>query len=77
MSMNEIQDAARGLSDQERGHLALWLLDSLPPSDGDDAISESIEEAARRRDEIDSGKTVPVDSASFWESVQRERSAWK
>jgi hypothetical protein len=73
MSMTEIQNAAAELSYRDRGTLALWLLNSLPPHDGEDASADSIREAARRRDELDSGALSPVSSEEFWASIERER----
>jgi len=77
MSLSQIKDAVAELPDKERGALAAWLLDSLPPSNGEDASADSIAEAVRRREELDSGKVKPVSSEEFWTAVQRERSSWK
>ena len=77
MSMIEIQQSAGSLTKRERGGLALWLLDSLPPHGDEDASAESTREAAHRRDELDSGQTRALGSADFWDSVQRERGAWR
>src|SRR2546428_6726629 len=56
MSIAEIRNAISDLPEFERGTLAAWLLDALPPHGYEDASAEGIEEAARRRDEVDSGK---------------------
>ncbi len=56
MSVTEIQKSVAELSEREKGTLAAWLLNSLPPHDAVDATSEGIEEAARRRDEWNSGE---------------------
>jgi putative addiction module component len=77
MSMTEIQDAAAELSERERGTLAAWLLNSLPPHDGQDASTDSLREAARRRDELDSGAVSPLSSEEFWASIERQRARWK
>jgi hypothetical protein len=77
MSLNQIKDAVVGLPDKERGALAAWLLDSLPPNSGEDASSEGIAEAVRRREELDSGRVREVSADEFWASVERERSSWK
>jgi hypothetical protein len=77
MSMAEIQSAAAELSERERGRLAAWLLHSLPPHRGEDGGAESLKEALRRRDELDSGTVQPLSSEEFWASIERERAAWK
>jgi uncharacterized protein with beta-barrel porin domain len=77
MSMAEIQSAAAGLSQQQRGALAAWLLDSLPPHDGEDATADTLREAVRRRDELDSGAVKAVSSEEFWAAIDRERATWK
>ena len=77
MSLSQIKDAVAELPDKERGALAVWLLDSLPPHKDEDAGAESIAEAAKRRDEIDSGRVRPVSADEFWSAVERERSSWK
>ena len=69
MSIAEIQNAVSDLSEFERGTLATWLLDSLPPHSHEDASAEDIEEATRRREELDSGQVRPVNSDEFWTSM--------
>ena len=75
--MTEIQSAVAGMSERERGTLAAWLLDSLPPHSGADASVESLKEAGRRRDELESGAVKAVSSEEFWASIERERATWK
>ena len=77
MSIAEIRNAVSDLSDLERGTLAAWLLDSLPPHNDEDAGAESLQEAARRRQELDEGKVAPINSDDFWASVERLRATWK
>jgi hypothetical protein len=77
MSLSQIKDAVADLPDKERGALAAWLLDSLPPNNGEDASAEGIAEAVRRREELDSGRVQSVSAEEFWSSVERERSSWK
>jgi len=77
MSLSQIKDAVSELPDKERGALAAWLLDSLPPNSGEDASAESIAEAVRRRDELDAGIVREVSADEFWASVERARSSWK
>jgi hypothetical protein len=77
MSLSQIKDAMAELPDKERGALAVWLLHSLPPHNGEDASAESIAEADRRRAEINSGRVKPVSAEEFWASVEQERQSWK
>jgi len=77
MSMTEIQSAVAELPPEDRGALAAWLLDSLPPHGAEDAEADSLREAVRRRSELDSGAVSPISSEEFWASVERERAKWK
>ena len=77
MSITEIQDAVSDLPEFERGTLAAWLLDSLPPHNREDASADGLAEAARRREELDSGKVGPLSSDEFWASIERVRATWK
>ena len=73
MSLTEIERAVSDLSEDERGSLAAHLLDSLPPHGHGDGAAEGIEEAARRRNELDTGKVRPLNSDEFWVFIQRGR----
>ena len=77
MSLNQIKDAVADLPDTARGSLAAWLLESLPPHRDEDGAADGIEEASRRRDELDGGKVRAISSNEFWASVQQERASWK
>jgi len=77
MSVAEIQKNVSGLPEKERAKLAAWLLDSLPPSSEDDAGTASLEEAVRRREELDSGRAHPISETEFWEGIDLERRQWK
>ncbi len=77
MSVAEIQQSVSRLTERERAHLAAWLLDSLPAASHEDAITESLDEAERRRKEIDSGEVKPVTEKDFWSAIERERQEWK
>ena len=73
MSVTEIQKSVSDLSDKERAELALWILDSLPRTDEEDAGTESLKEALRRKAELDSGQVQTLSSAEFWDRISRER----
>ena len=77
MLIAELQKAVSDLPEVERGTLAAWLLDSLPPHSHEDASEEGIAEAARRREELDSGRVRPLSSDEFWASIERLRATWK
>ena len=74
MSVIEIQAAAAQLSEQERAHLAAWLLDSLPMRAGEDAdeASSILEAEARRRDLVE-GRSRLLSEEEFRLAVARER----
>lgn len=77
MSLLELKKSAAQLADTEKGALAAWLLDSLPPHGEEDALHDSIVEASRRRDELDSGRVQPMRADEFWAAIERERASWK
>ena len=77
MSVAEIRNTVANWSEFDRGTLAAWLLDSLPPHGHEDASAEGIEEAARRREELDSGSVQPLRSDEFWAAIDRLRATWK
>lgn len=77
MSLTEIKYAAEELPDRERGSLAVWLLESLPPHSGEDSSAEGIAEAVRRREELDSGRVQPISADDFWAAIARERASWR
>jgi hypothetical protein len=77
MSIAEIQRTLADLPEKDRGTMAAWLLDSLPPHSPKDAAAEGIEEAARRRQKLDSGTVRPLTSDEFWADIDRQRAAWK
>jgi hypothetical protein len=77
MSDIEIQHFLAKLPANERGSLAAWLLETLPPHGTEDATAEGIEEAVRRREEIDSGRVHPISPDEFWTAVTLERASWK
>jgi hypothetical protein len=77
MSLLEIKESVAQLADTEKGDLAAWLLDSLPPHGTEDASADSLAEASRRRDELDSGRVQPLRTDEFWAAIERERASWK
>ena len=77
MSIAEIQQAVSDLPEVERGTLAAWLLDSLPPHSHEDASAEGIREAARRREELNSRRVRALSSDEFWASIERLRATWR
>ncbi len=77
MSIAEIQQAVSDLPEVERGTLAAWLLDSLPPHSHEDASAEGIRETARRREELNSGRVRALSSDEFWASIERLRATWR
>ena len=77
MSLTEIKQELADLPDKQRGSLAAWLLDSLPPHGSEDATEEGGAEAARRRAELDSGRVQPISAEEFWAAIARERASWR
>jgi hypothetical protein len=76
-SMTDIQATLANWPEQERGRLAAWLMDSLPPHSGEDTTDSSLAEAVRRRDELDRGVVRALSADEFWAGIERERSQWK
>ena len=77
MSLSEIKESVVQLADEDKGKLAAWLLDSLPPHGPEDATADSLADAVRRRDELDSGRVQAVSADEFWAAIERERATWK
>ncbi len=77
MSVEDIKNAVVELPERERAELAAWLLDLLPASAFGDENDDGIQEAARRRDELDSGQVKPLSESEFWTDLDRTRSQWK
>lgn len=77
MSATEIQHVLARLPVKERGSVAAWLLETLPPHGTEDGAAEGIEEAARRREDIDSGRVKPTPADEFWAAIAQEQAAWK
>ena len=77
MSVTDIKKAVAALPERERGDLAAWLLDSLPAPVFGDESDDGLQEAARRRGELDSGRVAPLAAEALWAGVDRARSEWK
>jgi hypothetical protein len=77
MSLAEIQSAAGELSEHERGRLALWLLETLPPGHDGDSTADTIQEALRRDEELTFGKVKGLTAEEFWSAVAEQRQQWK
>lgn len=73
MSVIEIRNVIAELSEKDRADLAVWLLDSLTEHADDDALTDSIAEADRRRDQLNSGESSLLPEAEFWSRVERKR----
>jgi hypothetical protein len=72
MSMAEIKDTIASWPAEQRGQLVAWLLNSLPPHAYDDGIGDSIEEASRRREQLDSREVEALSSEEFWNSIRED-----
>ena len=77
MSVADIKIAVAELPERDRADLADWLLDSLPSASFGDENDDGTQEAARRREELDSGRVAPLSAAEFWSDVDRTRAQWK
>lgn len=77
MSVADIKNAVAELPEQDRAELAAWLLDSLPTASFGDDNDDGLQEAARRREELDSGRVAPLSAEELWAGVDRARSKWK
>ncbi len=77
MLITEVPRVVSDLPERDRGMLAAWLLDSLPPHGGGDASDEGVHEALRRRQELDIGRIDPLSAEEFWASIDAERTAWR
>jgi hypothetical protein len=69
MKIAEIEKEALSLSEQERGHLAAALLETLPLP----VIEVTDEEVWRREADMDSGRVQPITHEEFVRGIERER----
>ena len=72
MSVIEIRSVISALPEKDRAELAVWLLDSLTDHGDEDAVAESIAEADRRREELESGQSTLLSESEFWSRVGRK-----
>ena len=77
MSVAEIKNAVAELPEQDRAELAAWLIDLLPAPARGDVDEDELQEAVRRREELDSGQVAPLGAEQFWSDVDRARAQWK
>jgi putative addiction module component (TIGR02574 family) len=70
-TLQEIEAAILGLSEQDRFHLADKILGSLPQPPGAMRSEEILAEAIRRDEELESGMVKPLAEEAFWAGVRR------
>ena len=70
-TLQEIEAAILGLSEQDRLHLADKILHSLPKPPGAMVSEEILAEAIRRDQELESGVLEPLTEEAFWAGVRR------
>ena len=70
-TLQEIEAAILGLSEQDRLHLADKNLRSLPEPPEAMVSEEILAEAIRRDQELESGVLEPLTEEAFWAGVRR------
>jgi Putative addiction module component len=70
-TLQEIEAAILGLSEQDRLHLADKILRSLPKPPGAMVSKEILAEALRRDQELENGVLEPLTEEAFWDGVRR------
>ncbi|MDR1282884.1 MAG: addiction module protein [Opitutaceae bacterium] len=70
-TLAEIESTALRLPKADRLHLVDALLGSLPFPFASGTDAEVFEEAKRRDDEIESGRTKALSETDFWNGVHR------
>ena len=70
-TLQEIEAAILGLSEQDRLHLADRILRTLPQPAGAMRPGEILAEAIRRDEELESGVVKPLAEEAFWAGVRR------
>lgn len=74
MSLMDIKTVASELDEHERAVLAAWLLDSLPAPTSDTAHGDTLQDADKRRAELNSGAAVALSSEEFWQAIDSDES---
>jgi|GraSoi_2013_60cm_1033757.scaffolds.fasta_scaffold09872_4 hypothetical protein len=70
-TLEEIEAAILGLSEQDRLQLADKILGSLPLSPDAMGSEEILAEAIRRDEELERGTLEPLAEEAFWAGVRR------
>ena len=70
-TLQEIEAAILGLSEQDRLHLADKILRSLPQPPGAMLSEEILAEAIRRDEELESGMVKPLAEEAFWAALRQ------
>ena len=70
-TLQEIEAAILGLSEQDRLHLADRILGTLPQPPGAMRPEEILAEAIRRDEELENGMAKPLSEEAFWTGVRR------
>jgi putative addiction module component (TIGR02574 family) len=70
-TLQEIEAAILGLSEQDRLRLADRILRSLPKPPGAMVSEEILAEVIRRDQELESGVLEPLTEEAFWTGVRR------
>jgi hypothetical protein len=69
----EITNLISTLDEGDRAELAGLLIDSLEAADPNDSDEDSLAEAIRRGEELDSGKVQALTEDEFWQGVREDR----
>ena len=70
-TLEEIEAAILGLSEQDRLHLADKILRSLREPPGAMGSEDILAEVIRRDEELESGMLKPLSEEAFWAGVRR------
>ena len=70
-TLQEIEAAILGLSEQDRLHLADKILRRLPKPPGAMVSEEILAGALRRDQELENGVLEPLTEEAFWDGVRR------
>ena len=73
MIATELTSKILALGDEDRAELACLLIDSLDAADPNDFDSDSVTEATRRLEELDSGKVIGITKEELFRGIQADR----